>query len=235
MSGIKQNSWIPILGLILIGAYILLAQIRLGVQPKQAEVKTNNLQVQNSGKKNNIKDSDLPTLLEPGLFQIQMPEQFTYPPYKVLQEIPDPESGQSLSMPYYRYQSADNISTYEIGYIRLPDDRFQSKSHEQILNDLTQGELSRVQGLLRKEITTNQNAQMSSREIHIESVTNGLYAREMLIINRPYIYIICFTSKNKNNLFSPTTEKYFSSFSLFKQNNIMPKAIIINSETPNNN
>ncbi len=233
MSGIKQNSWIPILGIILIGAYILLSQIRFGFQSSKQD-KTqinNNLQTQSLNKKNILKNSESTTLLkEEGLFQILIPEAFSSLPYKVLQEIPDPESGQSLSMPYYRYQSADNISTYEIGYIRLPEDRFQSKSHEQILNDLTQGELSRMQGLLRKEITTNQSFQLSNREIHIESVTNGLYAREILTINRPYIYIICFTSKNKNNLFSSQTEKYFSSFNLFKQDNIMPKAIIINSE-----
>ncbi|MDJ0626418.1 MAG: hypothetical protein QNJ31_08665 [Candidatus Caenarcaniphilales bacterium] len=172
---------------------------------------------------------DKVTLMEPGLFRVNIPEQFNFPPEKILQEIMDPTSAQTATAPYYRYQSNDNISTYEIGYIRLPDQNFRLKSLQTILDDLTRGEIARLQGSLKKEITINESNTFSRREVEIESNVDNLYAREFLIINRPYAYIICFTSKNPAKLNAKKAESFFSSFELFEQNG--PRTIIVESVT----
>jgi len=176
------------------------------------------------------KDEAYVTHFEPGIFEAKIPEKLNFPPDKILQEVLDPLSGKNVTAPYFRYRSSDNISTYEIGYIRLPEENFQVKTIEMILDDLTKGELARLQGNLKKESTVNESIYLSKREIEIESNPNQLFAREVLIVNRPYAFVICYTSQNKNNLYAKKAETFFNSFELFKQES--PKTIMVSSQPP---
>ncbi len=217
-----QNLIYAVIGVLLIVTMLSVTQIRGGgggKLPSKASVQTpvtpNNpaLKGQNS------------TLIEPGLYQVQFPEQFAFAPEKMLIQL-----APNASAPYYRYQSSDNISTYEISYVRFPDETFQQKASGKILDDLTEGEISRFQGVLKKESTVNESSNLIKREFEIESAQNGLYVRSMLILNRPYIYLVCYTSKNKSNLYSARIQSFFDSFKLFEQ--VAPQTIIVSSQPP---
>jgi hypothetical protein len=164
------------------------------------------------------------TLIEPGLYRVDFPENFSFPPEKILLQL-----SSDISAPYYRYQSNDNISTYEISYLRFPDSAFQSKSLKQILDDLTDGELGRFQGVLKKESTVNESSNLVKREIEIQANQNDLFVRTYLILNRPYVYLVCYTSKNKNNLYSAKTQSFFDSFKLYEQ--AAPQTIVMSANS----
>jgi len=227
----QQNFLITGIGVFLLFTYFSLMQVRLNSSKTEQSPLTGRSQAQ-------IKDIEdqrqrsvgSVTHIEPGIFEAKIPEKLAFPPDKVLQEVIDPVSGKSVSAPYFRYQSNDNLSTYEIGYIRLPEENFQFKSLETILDDLTKGEISRLQGTLKKETTVNESIYSAKREIEIESNANDLHAREVLIVSRPYAFVVCYTSKSENNLYAKKAEEFFSSFQLFKQET--PKTIIVSSTPP---
>lgn len=211
MQGSRNSIILSVLGVALIITYFVFMQLRShsgkpAVKVAKAEkIKEVGNSITGEGTK----------ILEAGLFEIQIPEKLTYPPDKYLQEVTDPNSMQSITAPYYRYRSNDGVSWYEVGYMRLPESRFQEKNVDEIMDDLTKGELERFQGLLIKETTVNKNLYSSSREIEIQSNSTGIFARELLVINRPYVFIVSYTSKTQNNLQTQNVNKYFSSFNLF--------------------
>lgn len=226
----QNNLSLVALGVFLFLTFIFLVNVRGRVNPSASSGKPAEASVETQTSKNISKQKSI-ELLEPGLFKVVIPEALNYPPDKILQEVTDSSTMQTTTAPYYRYQSAEGQSTYEIGYIRLPEQNFQMKSIQNILDDLTRGEVARLQGVLKKETTNNQSSYLSTREIEIESVTDSLFAREYLVVNRPYAFILCFTSNNKKALYSKKAAQFFDSLELFQGS--VPKTIIISSPQKN--
>ncbi|MDX1921375.1 MAG: hypothetical protein SFU25_11665 [Candidatus Caenarcaniphilales bacterium] len=222
----QNNLSLVAVGVFLFLTFIFLVNVRGQVKSPKSAIASEDKEIlkgrkDGAGKQNNVE------LLEPGLFKVVIPEALNYPPDKILQEVTDPTTMQTTTAPYYRYQSSEGQGTYEIGYIRLPEQNFQAKTVPTILDDLTRGEVSRLQGTLKKETTNNQTSYLSTREIEIESVTDNLFAREYLVVNRPYAFILCLTSNNKKALHSKKAAQFFDSFELFQGS--VPKTIIVSS------
>jgi hypothetical protein len=215
----QQNLTVGAIGVLLFVTFISVMQIRNGAS---GELDRNLNSTKQEDKTSKTQDT---TLIEPGLYQVEFPERFNFPPEKLLLQLT-----QDSSAPYYRYQSNDNVSTYEISYVRFPEDTFAQKNASAILNDLTQGELTRFSAILKKETTSNESANLIKREIELQSGDGSLFIRTMLIVNRPYVYLVCYTSKNKGNLYNSKIQAFFDSFRLFEQ--MSPKTIIVNSNVP---
>jgi hypothetical protein len=210
-----HNLVIYFIGALLLITFASVVQIRGGHKTPAKELEQT---VYNQKNKNSL-------LIERGLYQVEFPEKFSFPPQKILAQTED-----GLSAPVYRYQSSDGISSYEISYIRHLDETFLKFSAQKVLDDLTQNELSRWQGLLKKETTTNESVYLLRRDLEIASSQNNVYVREMLIVNRPYVFLVCFSSSNRNNLYGSKAQFFFDSFKIFEQS--APQTIIVQSVPP---
>lgn len=214
MSG--HNLVVYFIGALLLVTFASVIQIRGGLKSpkKEAEI----ISSSSTKPKNSL-------LVEPGLYQVEFPEKFSFPPEKILVQTED-----GSNVPVYRYQSSDGISSYEISYIRHSEETFAKFTAQKVLDDLTQNELNRWQGSLKKETTTSESPYFLRRDLEINSSQNNIYIREMLIINRPYVYLICFSSSNKKNLYSAKAQFFFDSFKIFEQS--APQTIIVQSNPP---
>jgi hypothetical protein len=210
-----QNLVIAFIGALLLITFASVMQIRVGAPQEEIKV----------SESENNKNKKVSTLIEPGLYQVQFAEKFAFAPEKILVQL-----SPGVSAPVYRYPSQDSISNYEISYVRYPDETFQNVNVQKILDDLTQNELNRWQGILKKETTISESINLIKREIEITSNQNNLFVRTMLIISRPYVYLVCFSSKNKNNLYNSKTQFFFTSFKLFEQS--APQTIIVSPNPP---
>ncbi len=159
-------------------------------------------------------------LIEPGLFQLIIPERFNYPPEENSQVIKNGE----LSAPFtfYRYQSNDKQSIYEVSFIRLPRELFEQKSKPEIFADLRDGELARLNGELQRESTSYTSPTSIRQDLEIvgfvdtDELPFKLYTHTAIVLASPYAIIQSFSSKDQAKLTSKEKKVFFESFKLYE-------------------
>ncbi|MDX1918655.1 MAG: hypothetical protein SFT81_05895 [Candidatus Caenarcaniphilales bacterium] len=174
-------------------------------------------------------DAKITTLIEPGLFELKIPEKFDSPPARDARIIQDAATNQSAQYTLFRYEAGTHI--YEVGFVRFPDEIFQQKSTNQMLDDLRNGERERFKGMIRKEISNYTSQNLLRRELEIEAggFDPPIFARTILLINRPYAFLVSFSSQSQSDLNSIKTNAYFDSFRVFRQPT--NQTIIVNADT----
>lgn len=166
----------------------------------------------------NITKTESFPLIEPNLFQINIPEKFLYPPQVNKQNIQTANNDLSAQLTSYSYQA--DKKHYQISFVRYSPKVFQRKSKEKLLNDLQQGQVKDHKGILKKESTAYNSHNVLTRDIEIHSTQNNkpLFIRSLLVISQPYIFVISYSSESQTQLYSQNTNSYFDSFDLFHKN-----------------
>lgn len=163
------------------------------------------------------KNSSFP-LIEPNLFQINIPEEFLYPPQINKQNIQTANSKLSAQLTSYSYSI--NKKHYQISFVRYSPEIFSRKSKEKLLSDLQQGQVKDHKGILKKESTSYNSHNVLTRDIEIHSTENNkpVFIRSLLVISQPYVFVISYSGKSQDQLYSSSTNNYFNSFDLFHKN-----------------
>ncbi|MFN5538842.1 MAG: hypothetical protein ACK481_02105 [Candidatus Melainabacteria bacterium] len=226
----EQNLAASVIGTLLVLTYGSIMKIQ-GDFASHKDTSGNNNQAaiisQSQSYSSSYAQKDETILAEPGIYEIKIPEKFSFAPECVSRVL---QAG-GLDAPYRlcRYQSVDNVSTYEVSYTRFPSEIFQNRSTQEFMDNLRNGELRQFPGTLKDEKTVNLDLNLLKRDLEIESRNKGdaVYIKTTFIISKPYIYLIRFTSSNRSNLFANKTKAFFDSFRLTQASS--PQTIMIDS------
>ena len=204
----KHSFLLPAIAFLLAVTYIAVWQINLKNNSQVQVQKNNNSEINNQ--------ESFP-LLEPGLFKIDIPEKFDYPPRRTSSEIRDSSGNFSASLTIFSYDLAEN--SYQVGFVRYPNEVFQKNSTDNLLQNLRDGQIKDYRAILLKESTSYDAHNIVRRELEMRADMIGekLFIRSSIIISEPFVFVISFTARTQEDLYKTKAQKFFDSFRLFRQ------------------